>query len=150
MTVIEHPAVPGSNCGAEVVVRHNGEPRIATCTEHGLGHYDPELDVSWPAGPGRLLTEADAVPVNPGRLTPAELRDADPAELTAWQATWATYFRAHPEVAASYRYSTNRDVSDQYDEDDHPANRRDEPTEEEATALWGPIDVDEAGPEETR
>lgn len=37
-----------------------------------------------------------------------------------------------------------------FEQDDHPANARPEPTEEEATALWGPIDVDEAGPEEFR
>lgn len=35
-------------------------------------------------------------------------------------------------------------------EDDHPANRRPEPTEEECVALWGPIEHDENGPEETR
>lgn len=47
-------------------------------------------------------------------------------------------------------FGTLVDFKGDIGEDDHPANRRPEPTEEEATALWGPIDVDEAGPEESR
>lgn len=60
-TDIERPAgTAGGNCGAQVAVRHNGQAAVATCTDHGSGHYDPALDLSWPAGSGALVRERPA------------------------------------------------------------------------------------------
>lgn len=52
-SLTERPAgsLPG-NCGALVAVHGRG---VATCTQHGLGHYDPVLDLSWPDGEGTLV-----------------------------------------------------------------------------------------------
>lgn len=59
MSAAERPAgtVPGADCGAQVATRHDGQAAVATCTQHGFGHYDPVLDLSWPAGDGELVCE---------------------------------------------------------------------------------------------
>lgn len=51
---IEEPpgSAPDENCGARV---HVDGTQWATCTDHGLGHHDPQLDISWPAGEGPLV-----------------------------------------------------------------------------------------------
>lgn len=51
LTELPAGSLPG-NCGALVAVPGRG---VATCTQHGLGHYDPVLDLSWPDGEGAFV-----------------------------------------------------------------------------------------------
>lgn len=43
-----------------------------------------------------------------GRLSRDDLLAADPDQLTEWERAWADYFRAHPEVVASWGHQNDR------------------------------------------
>jgi hypothetical protein len=55
---IKEPSKP--NCGDRVRTSRG----VAVCTDHRMGHYDPVMDLSWPAGRGPFVMAPTSRPVS--------------------------------------------------------------------------------------